>query len=65
MKCHYDYVWVLAVSFKLLGAANTNDLKPYFFNFADGTVRSPLQEDRRLLDATFLLYRKVLTHVRL
>ena len=31
-------------------AANENDLQPYFFNFADGTDRSLLGEDLKLLD---------------
>ena len=45
-----DYLWVVAVSSKLLGPANENDLQPYFFNFADGTDRSLLGEDLKLLD---------------
>ena len=36
--------------FQIVGAANENDLQPYFFNISDGTVRSPLQEDCKLLD---------------
>ena len=55
--------------FQIEGAANENDLQPYFFNFADGIIRSLLETDLKLLDglqgSTFLLYRKVLTHVRL
>ena len=32
--------------FQIVGAANENaDLKPYFFNFADGIVRSLLETD--------------------
>ena len=34
---------------QIVGAAKENDLQPYFFNFADGTVRS-LLEDVKLLD---------------
>ena len=45
-----DYLWVVAVSSKLLGPANENDLQPYFFTFADGTDRSLLGEDLKLLD---------------
>ena len=26
--------------FQMVGAANENDLQPYFLNFVDGTVRS-------------------------
>ena len=36
--------------FQIVGAANENDLQPYFFNFADGTDRSLLGEDLKLLD---------------
>ena len=36
--------------FQIVGAASENDLKPYFFNFADGTVRSLLQAYLKLLD---------------
>ena len=56
--------------FQIVGAAtgNENDLQPYFFNFADGIVRSLLEAYLKLFMicsvATFLLYRKVLTHVR-
>ena len=59
--------------FQIVGAAtgndgNENDLLPYFFNFADGIVRSLLEAYLKLFMicsvATFLLYRKVLTHVR-
>ena len=32
------------------GAANSNYLQPYFFNFADGIVRSLLEADFKLLD---------------
>ena len=35
---------------QIVGAAKENDLQPYFFNFADGTVRSLLEEDVKLLD---------------
>ena len=45
-----DYLWVVAVSSKLLGAANENDLQSYFFNFADGTDRSLLGDYLKLLD---------------
>ena len=31
-------------------AANENDLKSYFFNFADGIVRSLLEADLKLFD---------------
>ena len=55
---------------KFSGALKGNDLQPYFFSFADGTVRNLLE--LKILDflmvcraATFLLYRKVLTNVRL
>ena len=34
--------------FQIVGVANENDLQPYFFNFADGLVRS-LLEDLKLL----------------
>ena len=34
--------------FQLEGAAKENDLQPYFFNFADGTVSSLLKEDLKL-----------------
>ena len=36
--------------FQIVGAANENDLQPYFFNFADGIVRSLLEGDLKLLD---------------
>ena len=36
--------------FQTVAAANENDLQPYFLNFADGTIRSLLQEDLKLLD---------------
>ena len=37
--------------FQIVDAANENDLQPYnFFNFADGTGRSLLGEDLKLLD---------------
>lgn len=36
--------------FQIVGVANENDLQPYFFNFADGTVRSLLEEDLKLPD---------------
>ena len=35
--------------FQIVGAVKENDLQPYFFNFADDTVRSHL-EDLKLLD---------------
>ena len=35
--------------FQIEGAANENDLQPYFFNFADGIVRSLLEADLKLL----------------
>ena len=34
---------------KVVGASNENDLQPYFFNIADGIVRS-LLEDVKFLD---------------
>ena len=36
--------------FQIVGAANENDLQPYFFNFAHGIVRSLLEADLKLLD---------------
>ena len=33
-----------ASEFQIVGAANENDLQPCFLNFADGTVRSLLEE---------------------
>ena len=36
--------------FQIVGAAKENNLQPYFFNFVDGTVRSLLEEDLKLLD---------------
>ena len=36
--------------FPTVGAANENDLQPYFFSFADVIVRSLLEEDLKLLD---------------
>ena len=52
--------------FQIVGAAKENDLQPYFFNFADGIVRSLLEADLRFSMvcrvAKFLLYSKVLTH---
>ena len=36
--------------FQIVEAANEIDLQPYFFNFADGTDRSLLGEDLKLLD---------------
>ena len=36
--------------FQIVGVANENDLQPYFFNFADGIVRSLLEADLKLLD---------------
>ena len=35
---------------QIVGAANENDLQPYFFNFAEGTDRSLLEEELKLLD---------------
>ena len=35
--------------FQIVGAANENDLQPYFFNFAEGIVRSLLEADLKLL----------------
>ena len=35
--------------FQIKGAANENDLQPYFFNFADGIVRSLLEAYLKLL----------------
>ena len=36
--------------FQIVGAADENDLQPYFFNFAGGVVRSFLEEDLKVLD---------------
>ena len=36
--------------FQIVGDAIENDLQPYFFNFADGTVRSLLEKYLKLLD---------------
>ena len=36
--------------FQIEGAANENDLQLYFFNFADGIVRSLLEAYLKLLD---------------
>ena len=36
--------------FQIVGAANENDLQPYFFIFADGIVRSLLEADLKLPD---------------
>ena len=36
--------------FQIEGAADENDLQPYFFNSADGIVRSLLEADLKLLD---------------
>ena len=36
--------------FQIVGVANENDLQPYFFNLADGIVRSLLEADLKLLD---------------
>ena len=36
--------------FQIEGAADENDLQLYFFNFADGIVRSFLEADLKLLD---------------
>ena len=33
--------------FQIVGAANENDLRPYFFNFADGTDRIEPFRSRR------------------
>ena len=35
--------------FQIKGAANENDLQPYFFNFSDGVVRSLLEAYLKLL----------------
>ena len=35
--------------FQIKGATNENDLQPYFFNFADGIVRSLLEAYLKLL----------------
>ena len=53
----------MASEFQMVGAANENVLQPYFFSFADGIVILSFLMVCRV--ATFLLYRKVLTHVRL
>ena len=36
--------------FQIVGAANEIDVQASFFNFADGTDRSLLEEDLKLLD---------------
>ena len=36
--------------FQIGGAANENDLRPYFFNFADGIDRTLIEADLKLLD---------------
>ena len=36
--------------FQIVGAANENYLQPYFFNFTEGTDRSLLEEELKLLD---------------
>ena len=36
--------------FQIVGAANENDLQLYFLNFAEGTDRSLLEEELKLLD---------------
>ena len=36
--------------FQIEGAANENDLQPYFFKFADGIIRSLLEADLKLLN---------------
>ena len=36
--------------FQIVGAAKENDLQPYLFNFAEGTDRSLLEEELKLLD---------------
>ena len=38
------------IELQIVGAANEDDLQPYFFNFADGIVRSLLEADLKLLD---------------
>ena len=53
----------MASEFQIVGAANENDLQPYVFNFADGIVILSFLMVCRV--ATFLLYGKVITHVRL
>ena len=36
--------------FQIVGAANENDIQPYFFNFAEGIVRSLWEADLKLRD---------------
>ena len=36
--------------FQIVGAANENDLKSYFYNFADGIVRNLIKAYLKLLD---------------
>ena len=36
--------------FQIVGAANANDLLPYFFTFDDGIARSLLEADIKRLD---------------
>ena len=36
--------------FQIVGTANENDLKSYFFNFADGIVRNLIETYLKLLD---------------
>ena len=36
--------------FQIVGAANENDLKSYFFNIADGIVRNLIEAYLKLLD---------------
>ena len=46
-------LWVMgyASEFQIVGQLqNENDLQPYFFNFPDGTDRSLLEADLKLLD---------------
>ena len=53
--------------FQIVGAAEENGLQPYFFSFADGIVSSLLEKSFSMVSgvAASLLYRMVLTHVRL
>ena len=36
--------------FQIVGAANEDDIQPYFFNFAEGIVRSLGEADLKLRD---------------
>ena len=35
---------------QIVGVANENDIQPYFFNFAEGIVRSLGEADLKFLD---------------